>query len=217
MSGETNVCAGPFGAVYAYYMEQEWLGKLICRTIWGARLGPMYESMYGLSDLPPGATVLDVPCGGGIALRGLSEHSEVRYVAVDISADMLARAQRRADERGLTIETVVADMRRLPFEDGFADVCLTYSGLHMLDEPEQALLEVARCLKAGGELIGSTFTTEGSRRQRAIFELGRRRGDPGPMGDRPDLERWLAAAGIGDVELRGSDGFLTFSGRKMLA
>ncbi|HEX3391802.1 MAG TPA: hypothetical protein VHS55_04505, partial [Solirubrobacteraceae bacterium] len=70
MAQERNVCAGPFGAVYDFYIERPWLARLVLGTMWGVDPRPFYRSLSRVAELPDGATVLDVPCGGGVALRG---------------------------------------------------------------------------------------------------------------------------------------------------
>jgi SAM-dependent methyltransferase len=172
-----NVCAGPFGASYDFYIERPWLMGLIGRAIWGIDASVLYASMEEIRRVAPGATVIDVPCGGGVAFRALEPGQDVRYIAADLCPKMLRRAERRARRRSLEqIEFAAADMTALPFADDEADLFLSYSGLHMIDEPEQAVREIARCLKPGGQVIGTTFFSDGSRRARRIFELGRRRG-----------------------------------------
>jgi hypothetical protein len=47
------------------------LARLILEAMWGVDPRPFYRSLASVSELPDGATVLDVPCGGGVALRGL--------------------------------------------------------------------------------------------------------------------------------------------------
>jgi ubiquinone/menaquinone biosynthesis C-methylase UbiE len=209
-----NVCAGPFGAVYDFYIERDWLMRLIGRVVWGIDASVLYTSMKAISRAGDGTTILDVPCGGGVALRALSPGQEVRYIAVDVSEKMLARAKRRAKRRSLSqVEFAVADMRALPFADNEADLVVCYSGLHMVDDPEPAVRELVRCLKPGGELVGTTFLAEGSRRQRALFELDRRGGNPTPP-RREQLREWLREAGIVDVVIEPERGFVVFRGRK---
>jgi ubiquinone/menaquinone biosynthesis C-methylase UbiE len=209
-----NVCAGPFGAVYDFYIERDWLMRLIGRVVWGIDASVLYTSMDPISRAGNGATIIDVPCGGGVALRALRADQDVRYVAVDVSEKMLARAERRARRRSLNqVEFAVADMRALPLADGEADLVSCYSGLHMLKDPEPAVRELVRCLKSGGELIGTTFLAEGSRRQQALFELERRRGNPTPP-RRDDLYHWLHEAGITDVTIEPERGFAVFRGKK---
>jgi ubiquinone/menaquinone biosynthesis C-methylase UbiE len=173
---------------------------------------PMYESMRrALGALEPGATVIDVPCGGGVAFRGLRRDQDVDYIAVDASEAMLARAARRALHQ---VRTITADIHDLPFDDAAADLCLSYSGLHAVRDPRTALHEVVRCLKPGGQLVGSSFVAEGSRRQRLVFEAGRRRGLPAPSFTATELRDWLRDEGVGDVAVEPARGFVVFSGRK---
>lgn len=137
-SGVKNLCAGPFGAVYDAYIERPWLSRPIARLLWGIDVRPLYRSIAAVGNIEDGSTILDVACGGGVALRGLRSEQQLRYIASDISERMLERVRRKAQARGLAqVETVQADVRALPFDDGIADVLLFYSGLH--EEHENAV------------------------------------------------------------------------------
>jgi SAM-dependent methyltransferase len=207
MPQERNVCAGPFGAVYDFYIERPLLARLILGAMWGVDPRPFYRSLAAVGRLPDDATVLDVPCGGGVALRGLRPGQRVRWVGVDIEPAMLARARRRAARHpGAAIELLEGDMYRLPFEDSAADLCLSYGGLHCLSRPQEALLEMARCLRSGGRLLGSTFLSQGSRRQRLLL----RNEDFGSTGSADDLREWLRGAGFGDISVDREDGLVVF-------
>ncbi|HWI94580.1 MAG TPA: class I SAM-dependent methyltransferase [Solirubrobacterales bacterium] len=209
-----NVCAGPFGSFYDFYIERPWLVRLIGRLVWGVDASVLYTSMDSIARVPTGATIADVPCGGGVALRALDPAQDVRYLAADLSPEMLQRAGRRARERSLPqVELVVADMRELPFADGEIDLFLSYSGLHMVPDPGEAVAEIARCLRPGGRLVGTSFFSDCSRRARAIFAAGGRRGHPLPP-SRADLLGWLATAGFDDPSVGPEAGFAVFSGSK---
>jgi len=217
MAGVTNICAGPFGGLYDFYIERPWLAQVIGRAAWGIDVAPLYRSMAAIAELPDGATVLDVPCGGGVALRALRPGQRVRWIAVDLEPKMLARCERRAREHGLAdgaLELVEADMRALPLPDACADVCLAYSGLHMVEDARRAVAELVRCLKPGGALRGATFVAEGSRRQRLLLGHGARTGQNGPLIAAGELRRMLADAGIADVEIAPERGFAIFRGRR---
>jgi SAM-dependent methyltransferase len=208
MAQERNVCAGPFGAVYDFYIERPLLARLVLGAMWGVDPRPFYRSLAAVAELPDGATVLDVPCGGGVALRGLHPGQRVRWVGVDIEPAMLARARRRAARHpGADIQLLEGDMYRLPPEDSSADLCLSYGGLHCLSRPRDALAEMARCLRRGGRLLGSTFLSKGSRRQRLLL----RNEDFGSTGSAEDLREWLHGAGFSEVSLDRSDGLAVFS------
>lgn len=214
MAEVANVCAGPFGRFYDFYIERPRLAQSIGRLVWGIDVAPLYRSMAAVAALPDGATVLDVPCGGGVALRAARPGQRLRWIAVDLDAAMLARCARRSRERGVEVELLQADMCALPLPDACADLVLAYSGLHMVAEPERAVAEIARCLKPGGALVGSTFLADGSRRQRALLGHGERTDRNGPLAPAAELRRQLLDAGVEDVEIAPERGFAIFRGRR---
>lgn len=208
MAKERNVCAGPFGAVYDFYIERPLLARLILGAMWGVDPRPFYRSLSAVGELPDGATVLDVPCGGGVALRGLRPGQDVRWIGVDLEPAMLTRAHRRTVRHpSAEVQLIEGDMYRLPLEDGTVDLCLSYGGLHCLSRPQDALAEMARCLHPGGRLLGSTFLSQGSRRQRLLL----RNEDFGSTGSAADLRDWLHGAGFTDVSIDRNDGLTVFS------
>jgi SAM-dependent methyltransferase len=214
MAVAKNQCATSFGGLYEFYIERPRLAGAISRCVWGIDMGAMYASMEVIGRQPDGATIVDAPCGGGLALRALRPAQDVRYVAVDIAPAMLARTQAKAAARGLrSVETVEADMRHLPLPDASADLLVSYSGLHMIDDPEIAISELARVLKPGGRLVGSSFVAAGSRRLRLLFGAAARRGYAAPPADGAAIAGWLRAAGLTDVELSGR-GFVVFDARR---
>jgi ubiquinone/menaquinone biosynthesis C-methylase UbiE len=207
MSELRNACAGPFGAIYDF---------LIGRVVWGISTRTMYSSMSAIAHAPAGATILDAPCGGGVAFRALAPGQRVRYIAVDIADEMIKRARRRAEARGLDqVEFMTADICALPLPDASVDLCVSYSGLHCVARPALAVAELARCLRPGGTLIGTTFLKTGTRRQRALLVAGQRRRETGPLGTRQDLHDWLRSAGIAAIEIERGSGFALFTGRKV--
>jgi SAM-dependent methyltransferase len=206
-----NVCAGPFGAVYDFYIERPRLARLILGLMWGVDPRPFYRSIAAVGEVPEGATILDVPCGGGIGLRGLRPGQRVSWIGVDVEPAMLRRARRRAARFPMVEARLLeGDMLALPLEDGIADLCLSYGGLHCVPNPAAALAEMARCLRPGGRLLGSTFLAEGSRRQRWLL----RNDDFGHTGSADDLRRWLAERGLVDVAVDREDGLAVFSARR---
>jgi ubiquinone/menaquinone biosynthesis C-methylase UbiE len=209
-----NVCAGPFGAFYDFYIERPRLMQAIGRALWGIDASILYTSMEPIAEVGSGATIVDVPCGGGVAFRALAPEQEVRYVAADLSPKMLRRARRRAAKRSLRqVELLEADMADLPFADAEVDLFLSFSGLHMIPEPERAVAEIGRCLKPGGRVVGTTFLSDGARRARAIFKAGSYRGHALPP-DRARLLGWLEAADLAEVRLGPQRGFASFEARK---
>jgi SAM-dependent methyltransferase len=206
-----NVCAGPFGAVYDYYIERPRLARLILGLMWGVDPRPFYRSIEAVGEMPEGATILDVPCGGGIALRGLRPGQRASWIGVDVEPAMLRRAERRvARFPAVEARLIEGDMAALPLEDRIAELCLSYGGLHCVPNPDAALAEMARCLRPGGRLVGSTFLADGSRRQRRLL----RADDFGRTGTVDDLRQWLAECGLTDVSVDREDGLVVFSARR---
>ena len=95
----------------------------------------------------PGGLTLDVGCGEGRVTRDLKEAGH-HVVGVDWSKSMI-EAAREADPEG---EYVVADAAALPFEDGQADVVVSFMSLMDTDDMPGATQELARVLRPGGRL-----------------------------------------------------------------
>jgi ubiquinone/menaquinone biosynthesis C-methylase UbiE len=98
-----------------------------------------------------------VDLGAGTGLLSLSLAPRVReLVAVDISERMLARLDDAAVADGIhNVETLEADLRRLPLEDESATLVVSNYAFHHLDDAgkELALAETRRILRPGGRLV----------------------------------------------------------------
>jgi hypothetical protein len=80
MAEAKNQCATSFGGLYEFYIERPRLSRAIGRCVWGIDVADMYASMEIIGHQADGSTVVDVPCGGGLALRALRPEQEVRYL-----------------------------------------------------------------------------------------------------------------------------------------
>ena len=104
-----------------------------------------------LSSLPaPGRLTLDVACGEGRVTRDLRALGH-RIIGVDAAPSLLAAA-READREG---EYVEADAAELPFEDGVADLVVSFMALMDMDDMARAVAEMARVLEPGGRVVAS--------------------------------------------------------------
>ena len=98
-----------------------------------------------------------VDLGAGTGLLALALAPRVReLVAVDISERMLERLDDAAIADGIhNVETLVADLRRLPLEDESATLVVSNYAFHHLHDTgkELALAEARRILRPGGRLV----------------------------------------------------------------
>ena len=206
---------------YDWSVEHPSAGGAVWRLGIGSALRLLYAAADEISRLPAGSAVLDVPCGGGVALRGLRPGQGVRYVAADIAQAMLDRTMDAARDRGLAdqVEPALADVGDLPFADGEFDLVVSFTGLHCFPDPQLAVAEIGRVTKPGGVLTGSAFLntptfSRGGLRTLPIRQLGRISGLMGPSATKAQVRDWMAQAGFVDVTLRMSGAMGYFRGTK---
>ena len=89
----------------------------------------------------PQGRVLDVGCGVGHSFEALAPRETV---GVDVDPTVLDTQER---------ETVVADMRALPFASASFDGALAVHSIEHVPDPERALREIERVLKPGGTAV----------------------------------------------------------------
>lgn len=113
-------------------------------TAWAAELAPAAE------------TIVDVGAGSGagtLALAGRFPRAEV--VALDKSADMLARTLNAARAQGLAgrVRAVEADLNQSWPAIGGADLIWASSSLHELADPQRTMRDMFAALQPGGLLV----------------------------------------------------------------
>ena len=203
-----------WGVVYDFMVEHPVVG----RPAWALGLQSDLRRLYAvcdeISELPAGSRVLDLPCGGGVALRGLRSGQRVTYVAADIAPEMLARTRGEAERLGVAadVETRVADVEQLADADETYDLVLTFTSLHCFPDPEAAVAEMGRVLRPGGVVVGSTLLLDTGLRFAALRRVGRAAGLLGPMCTSDELVQWLTRAGVGSVTLEVSGALGYFRG-----
>jgi ubiquinone/menaquinone biosynthesis C-methylase UbiE len=193
-------------AMYDAGVKHDRIAMVGAWAMWGADMRRMFADVARLADTPAGTSVLDIPCGGGFAFRVLRPGQPVRYVAADISLHMLQRA--RAVARRMrtpdAIEFVEADVTALQFDDESFDLCVTYNGLHCLPDPRAALKELARVLRPGGTLRGTSCVTGRGSRADALIAILRRANVFGNTPHAGEIETWLKEFGLDVVTLEHS-------------
>ena len=192
-----------WGTVYDWIVEHPGVGGAMWRAGLGSDLRLLYETADEIGRQPAGSRILDVPCGGGVALRGLRPGLGVSYVATDISPSMLDRTMAVAEARGVADQVVPreADISALPFEDGWFDLVVSLTGLHCFPHPRRAAMEMGRVLRPDGVLVGSAVLNDTGRRFGPLRHVGRAANLIGPSGSTADVRRWLGEAGLVDVSV----------------
>jgi SAM-dependent methyltransferase len=107
--------------------------------------------------LPPGARVLDVPCGGGRHALELAARGH-QVTGVDLSTDFLKAAREQAAQRGLVVAWEQREMVDLPWHSEFDGAFCFGNSFGYLDDAGNAafLKAVARTLKPGGRFALDT-------------------------------------------------------------
>jgi len=202
-------------AMYDAGVKHDRVATLGAWAMWGADMRRMFAAVARLADAPVGTSVLDVPCGGGFAFRGLRPGQDVHYVAADISPYMLEQARQEARRREVqdAIEFVEADVTALQFDDNSFDLCVTYNGLHCLPDPRAALGELTRVLKPGGTLRGTSCVTGRGLRKDALIAMLRGAGVFGNAPRAGDIEAWSGEFGLDVVTLERSGAIEFFEAR----
>lgn len=148
-----------------------------------------------------GVPVLD--CGVGTGALSLALHQitplKLQLHGVDIASNMVTEARRRLAAQGASLQTKVHDIRSLPYPDASFRLVMNAHTLEHLAAPQAGLAEMVRVLEPGGLLL--LIVTR-----------------PGLLGSlldarwglhlvmREDLQQWLQAAGMVDVQFHTLDG-----------
>ncbi|QCW49663.1 methyltransferase domain-containing protein [Nocardioides dongxiaopingii] len=200
-----------WASVYDWSVEHPIAGGALWRVGIHSDLRRLHDAAGELSLLPAGTRVLDVPCGGGVALRGVTVGQGLDYVAADIAPAMLERTMDSARRRGLEdqVEPRLADVGNLPFDDASFDRVVSFIGLHCFPDPARAVVEMVRVLRPGGVLTGSAVLNDTGIVHEPLRRVGRLAGLIGPSCTGPELLGWLRAEGVRDpvLELSGAIGY----------
>jgi SAM-dependent methyltransferase len=126
-------------------------------------LGELKELAVQRTGTGPGTRVLDVGCGFGLESLRLARRvgPAGSVVGVDLSAQFIAEAIRRANAASLGVAFLQGDAQRLPFADSTFDVTRVERVLIYLVDPLRALDEMIRVTRPGGAvaIIAPDFDT----------------------------------------------------------
>lgn len=154
------------------------------------------------AQLRPGHKVLDLGCGTGTLTIQVKRHQpEADVWGLDIDPRILQRARSKAAAAGVTITFDQGAADQMPYPDGLFERILSSLVIHHLTtaQKQQAMREVCRVLRPGGELHLVDFG-----RPRGFYArlLGRFIASQEEAADNVQglLPAMMAGAGLTDVE-----------------
>ena len=130
-----------------------------------ARWAPVYDQVFGvittsgrraavaaLNELPPGR-ILELGVGTGISLPAYDRAH--RVVGIDLSPDMLARAETRVARRRLDHVEALHEMdaARLTLPEQSFDAAVAMFVMSVVPEPKRVLAELVRVVRPGGRVV----------------------------------------------------------------
>jgi len=157
---------------------------------------------------------LDVGCGTGVLSSSiLNKTVPQEILAVDTSGAFIAFAQQTHQDPRLRFQ--VGDARKLPAETGYFDVAVSGLALNFIPDPQVALTEMVRTIRAGG-IIAHYVWDYADKMQMlryfwdAVMEIdpttkGLDEGNRFPLCQPAALEALFQEAGLKKVEVQAID------------
>lgn len=109
---------------------------------------------YICSYLNKDMNALELACGSGQLSLSLSKYTK-NWIGTDFSEQMILEARKHGEYENLAFE--IADATSLNFVDGEFDCVVIANALHIMPNPDKAMIEIYRVLKPNGILFAPTF------------------------------------------------------------
>ena len=159
----------------------------------GVGMAAEHRTALEMLELGPTDRVLDVACGTGGFTRVFAREAALA-IGLDASRTMLEQAVRE----GGGARYVRASASTMPFRDASFDAVCCFAALYLIEEPYEALAEIARVLAPGGRVALLSSVARGPVPAGVTDALVRPLTGVRIFG-RDDLTRALVAEGLVDV------------------
>ena len=121
----------------------------------GMNMGHTPMAKWGFSqfEVPQGAEIADIGCGGGYNIRRLLERSETGHVyGVDISEVSVEKSRKtNKKDLGTRCQVYQGSAEKLPFSDGSLDLVTAFETVYFWNNIADCFREIRRVLKPGGQ------------------------------------------------------------------
>lgn len=115
----------------------------------------IYDYIYKeISAAASGKDVLELATGPGMIAKHIASSAK-SVTATDFAPKMIETAKKGSVPENVSFE--VADATNLRYQNDSFDLVVIANALHIIPEPEKALAEIDRVLKANGTLIAPNF------------------------------------------------------------
>ena len=116
----------------------------------------IYDYIYKeISAAASAKNVLELATGPGMIAKHIASSAK-SVTATDFAPKMIEAAKKGSVPENVSFE--VADATNLRYQNDSFDLVVIANALHIIPEPEKALAEIDRVLKANGTLIAPNFT-----------------------------------------------------------
>jgi phosphatidylethanolamine/phosphatidyl-N-methylethanolamine N-methyltransferase len=176
-------------------------------VVFGPVFHPGRKEAVRVANDKPGQRILEVGVGTGLSLPFF--RPDARVVGIDVSAEMLAKARRRAEQKKLRhVEALIEmDAEHMSFEDNSFDAVLALYVASVVPDPARFAAEMRRVCRPGGTIvIVNHFTSENPAMRFIEKRLAPLAGKIGFHADFP-LADFLEGAKLSIREIRPSNLF----------
>ncbi len=203
-SGLSGAAAGVRAVAEAFGYSPEELASLPAEANMALSCG----NPTATANLRPGEVVVDLGCGGGIdvLLAARKVGPTGKAIGIDMTPEMIARAERNAEQlraRGEAInaEFRLARMEALPLPDGSVDCLISNCVINLAPDKPAVFREMVRVLKPGGRVAVSDIALKRELPPELAASVAAYVGCVAGAVPVAEYERMLAEAGFAAVQI----------------